>query len=137
VHFLVTCLSVRIVYAIVIVKDQQTIDYIRGFDDLGGVHDFKTEILEHRLARSGVIKVEKPKMEQPEVVDPKSAFLAQIFKPIYLVEATLRHEKKRIWYSLLLRGVFELLCFSRYPLLVLISSSILFFNGFLYFILRG
>ncbi|KAK6746304.1 hypothetical protein RB195_012424 [Necator americanus] len=66
VHFLVTRLNIRVIPTIAIIKDQQTIDYIRGFDDLGGVDDFKTEVLEKRLARSGVIKVEKPKVEQPK-----------------------------------------------------------------------
>ncbi|KIH60040.1 hypothetical protein ANCDUO_09714 [Ancylostoma duodenale] len=69
VHFLVTRLNIRVIPTIAIVKDQQTVDYIRGFDDLGGIDEFKTEalqVLEARLARSGVIKIEKPKVEQPK-----------------------------------------------------------------------
>ncbi|CAJ0598471.1 unnamed protein product [Cylicocyclus nassatus] len=65
VPFLVTRLNIRVIPTIAIIKEQQTIDYIRGFDDLGGVDDFKTETLERRLAQSGVIKVDKPKVEQP------------------------------------------------------------------------
>ncbi|KIH56229.1 hypothetical protein ANCDUO_13589 [Ancylostoma duodenale] len=66
VHFLVNRLNIRVIPTIAIVKDQQTVDYIRGFDDLGGIDEFKTEVLEARLARSGVIKIEKPKVEQPK-----------------------------------------------------------------------
>ncbi|VDO38764.1 unnamed protein product [Haemonchus placei] len=67
VPFLVTRLNIRVIPTIAIVKDQQTIDYIRGFDDLGGIDDFKTEVLENRIARSGVIKVEKMKAEPQKI----------------------------------------------------------------------
>ncbi|PIO74796.1 hypothetical protein TELCIR_03181 [Teladorsagia circumcincta] len=64
VPFIVTRLNIRVIPTIAIVKDQQTIDYIRGFDDLGGIDDFKTEVvLETRLAKSGVIRVDKVKTE--------------------------------------------------------------------------
>ncbi|VDO60273.1 unnamed protein product [Heligmosomoides polygyrus] len=66
VPFLVTRLNIRVIPTIAIVKDQQTVDYIRGFDDLGGIDDFKTEVLESRLARSGVVKVDKIKIEAPK-----------------------------------------------------------------------
>ncbi|CAB3402181.1 unnamed protein product [Caenorhabditis bovis] len=59
VQFLVTRLNIRVIPTIAIVVNQQTIDYIRGFDDLGGKDEFTTEVLENRLARSEVITVEK------------------------------------------------------------------------------
>ena len=36
--------------------DGKIVDYVVGFDDLGGVDDFTTDILEWRIARAGVIK---------------------------------------------------------------------------------
>ncbi|PAV72033.1 hypothetical protein WR25_22465 [Diploscapter pachys] len=59
VQFLVTRLNIRVIPTIAIVKDQQTVDYIRGFDDLGGTDEFKTEVLENRLARSGALSIDK------------------------------------------------------------------------------
>ncbi|VDM51949.1 unnamed protein product [Angiostrongylus costaricensis] len=64
--FLVTRLNIRVIPTIAIVKEQKTIDYIRGFDDLGGVDNFSTEALENRLARSGVLKIEKSNTEQQQ-----------------------------------------------------------------------
>ncbi|KAJ1351743.1 Thioredoxin domain-containing protein 9 [Parelaphostrongylus tenuis] len=66
VNFLVNRLNIRVIPTIAIVRDQKTIDYIRGFDDLGGIDEFSTETLENRLARSGVIKIEKAKVERQE-----------------------------------------------------------------------
>jgi len=42
---------------------KQTIecDRVVGFDELGNKDDFRTEVLEHRLGKSGVIIVKKPK----------------------------------------------------------------------------
>ncbi|KAE9417005.1 hypothetical protein Angca_007762 [Angiostrongylus cantonensis] len=64
--FLVTRLNILVIPTIAIVKEQKTIDYIRGFDDLGGIDDFSTETLENRLARSGIVKIEKSNTEQQE-----------------------------------------------------------------------
>jgi len=55
VPFLTQRLNIRVIPTIAIVVDSKTVDYIRGFDDLGGVDDFSTEMLEWRLARSAVI----------------------------------------------------------------------------------
>ncbi|KAF8357320.1 txdc-9 [Pristionchus pacificus] len=57
--FLSTRLNIRVIPTIAIIVSQNTTDYIRGFDDLGGHDEFKTEVLETRLARSGVITLEK------------------------------------------------------------------------------
>ncbi|CAI4230732.1 unnamed protein product [Auanema sp. JU1783] len=62
-HFLTQRLNIRVIPTIAIVKDKQTIDYIRGFDDMGGIDEFKTEALENRLAKSGIITVEKKKVD--------------------------------------------------------------------------
>ncbi|GMT19199.1 hypothetical protein PFISCL1PPCAC_10496, partial [Pristionchus fissidentatus] len=57
--FLSTRLNIRVIPTIAVIVNQNTTDYIRGFDDLGGHDEFKTEVLEARLARSGVITLEK------------------------------------------------------------------------------
>jgi len=36
---------------------QQVVDYVVGFDDLGGKDDFTTEMLEERLAAADVLKL--------------------------------------------------------------------------------
>lgn len=66
--FLVTRLNIRVIPTIAIIKEQKTIDYIRGFDDLGGIDDFSTETLENRLARSGIVKIEKSNTVQQEKI---------------------------------------------------------------------
>ncbi|GIY86096.1 thioredoxin domain-containing protein 9 [Caerostris extrusa] len=53
--FLVQRLNVRVLPTIVLIKDGKTVDYIIGFDDLGGVDDFSTEMMEWRIARANVI----------------------------------------------------------------------------------
>ncbi|GFU41923.1 thioredoxin domain-containing protein 9 [Nephila pilipes] len=53
--FLVQRLNVRVLPTIVLIKDGKTVDYIIGFDDLGGVDDFSTEMMEWRIARASVI----------------------------------------------------------------------------------
>lgn len=58
----------------VCVQKQQTVDYIRGFDDLGGKDEFTTETLENRLARTEVITVEKKQVAQPKRKIIRSGF---------------------------------------------------------------
>ncbi|GBL93739.1 Thioredoxin domain-containing protein 9 [Araneus ventricosus] len=53
--FLVQRLNVRVLPTIVLIKDGKTVDYIIGFDDLGGVDDFSTEMMEWRIAGARVI----------------------------------------------------------------------------------
>uniref|UniRef100_A0A914VYS7 Thioredoxin domain-containing protein 9 n=1 Tax=Plectus sambesii TaxID=2011161 RepID=A0A914VYS7_9BILA len=55
VPFLTSRLNIRVIPTIAIVVDSKTVDYIRGFDDLGGTDEFTTEMLEWRLAQGGVI----------------------------------------------------------------------------------
>lgn len=37
-----------------LIQDEKTIDYVAGFDQLGGKDDFTTEMLQERLAKSEV-----------------------------------------------------------------------------------
>ncbi|KAG8196567.1 hypothetical protein JTE90_003580 [Oedothorax gibbosus] len=53
--FLVTRLKVRVLPTIVLCKEGKIVDYIIGFDDLGGVDDFSTEMMEWRIARANVM----------------------------------------------------------------------------------
>jgi hypothetical protein len=54
--FLVDRLRIKLMPTICLAKDGKTIDYVAGFDDLGGVDEFPTEMLEWRIARAGVIE---------------------------------------------------------------------------------
>uniref|UniRef100_A0A1B6C4Z9 Thioredoxin domain-containing protein 9 n=1 Tax=Clastoptera arizonana TaxID=38151 RepID=A0A1B6C4Z9_9HEMI len=53
--FLTQRLRIKIIPTIAIVKNNNTKDYIVGFTDLGNCDDFSTELLEWRIAQSGVI----------------------------------------------------------------------------------
>ena len=54
--FLVDRLRIVVLPTISLAMDGKIVDYVVGFDDLGGVDDFTTDILEWRIARAGVIK---------------------------------------------------------------------------------
>lgn len=58
--FLMQRLNIRVIPTIAIVMDSITVDYIRGFGDLGGIDDFKTETLEWRLAQGGAVDYDGP-----------------------------------------------------------------------------
>jgi len=53
--FLVDRLRIKVMPTICLAKEGKTVDYVAGFDDLGGVDDFSTDMLEWRIARAGVI----------------------------------------------------------------------------------
>jgi len=53
--FLTQRLNIRVLPTIALVLDGMTVDYVRGFDDLGGTDEFATEVLEARLARSDLL----------------------------------------------------------------------------------
>lgn len=53
--FICSRLKIRIIPTIVLCKSGQVVDYIVGFDELGGEDDFSTEVLEWRLAKSEMI----------------------------------------------------------------------------------
>lgn len=54
--FLCDRMKIRVLPTIVLFKDFKSKDFIIGFDDLGGVDDFSTEMLEWRIARAHVIR---------------------------------------------------------------------------------
>ncbi|VDD86681.1 unnamed protein product [Enterobius vermicularis] len=58
--FITQRLDIRVIPTIAIVIDSKTVDYIRGFTDLGGVDDFKTGTLEWRLGWHGAIDYDGP-----------------------------------------------------------------------------
>ncbi|VDK78618.1 unnamed protein product [Litomosoides sigmodontis] len=62
--FLTTRLKIRVIPTIVVVIDAKTVDYIRGFDELGGNDDFKTETLEWRLSWSKAVDYNGPSFLQ-------------------------------------------------------------------------
>ena len=53
--FLVKRLRVVVLPTIALIKDSKTVDFVVGFDDLGGSDDFPCEMLEWRIACAGVI----------------------------------------------------------------------------------
>ncbi|GAQ91287.1 hypothetical protein KFL_007590010 [Klebsormidium nitens] len=53
--FLCERLRIFMLPTIAIIKNGKAEDYVVGFDELGGSDDFGTEVLEERLARTGVI----------------------------------------------------------------------------------
>lgn len=61
--FFVSKLVIRMLPTIVFFIDGIAVDRMVGFEDVGGVDDFKTEALERRIARSGVIETEEAKRE--------------------------------------------------------------------------
>lgn len=72
--FLVTRLKVKVLPTIVLCKEGKVVDYIIGFDDLGGVDDFSTEMMEWRIARSNCINysgdIYVPPGSRKKVVNP-------------------------------------------------------------------
>ena len=63
--FLCDRLNIRILPTIGIVVDSKTKAFIKGFDDLGGVDDFSTEMLEWRLGCSDAITYSGNLLEPP------------------------------------------------------------------------
>ncbi|CAG0889662.1 unnamed protein product [Cyprideis torosa] len=64
--FLTQRLKIQVLPCLVIVKDAKTKDFIFGFTDLGNTDDFSTEMLEWRLAQSGVINYNGDLMSPPD-----------------------------------------------------------------------
>jgi hypothetical protein len=48
-------LKVWMLPTLALVKREKTVDYVVGFNDLGGTDDFATEVLAARLAAAGVL----------------------------------------------------------------------------------
>lgn len=54
--FLVDRLKIWMLPTLALIKNEKTVDYVVGFDDLGGTDDFTTDILEGRLASAGIVQ---------------------------------------------------------------------------------
>jgi len=70
--FLTDRLKVRVLPTIVILRDNKTVDFIVGFDDLGGVDDFSTEMMEWRIAHADVINYSGDLLTPPGMEGAKS-----------------------------------------------------------------
>eukprot|EP00794_Sanderia_malayensis_P007177 gene7177-7983_t len=71
--FLCQKLRVKVLPTLALIKDGKAKDYIVGFDDLGGVDEFPTEMLQWRLGLSDIInyKGDKPSLKNGK--DEKNA----------------------------------------------------------------
>lgn len=58
--FLVERLRVWMLPTVALVRAEKVVDYVVGFDDVGGKDDFSTEMLEERMARAGVLELDGP-----------------------------------------------------------------------------
>ena len=63
--WIVQRLNIRIIPTLAFVKDGKTEGYMRGFDDVGGVDDFSTEMLEWRLGVADIINYKGDKKNPP------------------------------------------------------------------------
>ncbi|XP_062604928.1 thioredoxin domain-containing protein 9-like [Saccostrea cucullata] len=73
--FLVERLRIVVMPTICVAMDGKTTDYIVGFDDLGGVDDFPTEMLEWRLGRAQAISYQGDLLNPPEIGEKKGGIL--------------------------------------------------------------
>jgi len=65
--FLCQRLKVRILPTIALIKNGKTGDYVVGFDELGGIDEFSTEMLEWRLGKSDLIFYSGDKFNPPDM----------------------------------------------------------------------
>lgn len=63
--FLVERLRIVVLPTICLAREGKTVDYVVGFDDMGGSDDFPTEMLEWRIARADVITYSGDLMTPP------------------------------------------------------------------------
>ena len=64
--FLTQRLNIRIIPTLLISRDGKTVDFIKGFDDLGGHDEFSTEMLEWRIARADVLNYHGDLLTPPD-----------------------------------------------------------------------
>lgn len=57
---------------VAIIKHEKVEDYVVGFDELGGVNNFKIDVLEERIARVGGIFSDATRKPPSKPRDPKS-----------------------------------------------------------------
>ena len=77
--FLVERLRIVVIPTICLAKDGKTVDYIVGFDDLGGKDDFTTEVMEWRIARADVINYSGDLLTPPGQPGGESKIKKSIF----------------------------------------------------------
>jgi hypothetical protein len=65
-QFLSDRLKIKVLPTIGLIRDNKPIDYIVGFTDLGNTDDFDTEMLEWRIARSGIIEYNGDLVNPPQ-----------------------------------------------------------------------
>ena len=69
--FLTQRLKVRVIPTLCLAKDGKTVDFVVGFDDLGGTDEFSTEMMEWRIARAEVINYSGDILNPPGVSEEK------------------------------------------------------------------
>jgi len=70
--FITKRLNIRVLPTIALFMDGMTIDYIRGFADLGNTDEFATEVLEARLAKSDLVTGVESKVGARAAAKPKT-----------------------------------------------------------------
>ncbi|XP_041359522.1 thioredoxin domain-containing protein 9-like [Gigantopelta aegis] len=78
--FLVERLRIKVLPTICIARDGKTVDYIVGFDELGGTDDFPTEMLEWRLGCAACINYQGDLTNPPCVEGEKSKSIFKMVK---------------------------------------------------------
>lgn len=58
-QFLTEKLKIWMLPTIAVIRNEKTVDYVVGLDDMGGKDDFATEVLEARLAAAGVLTLQQ------------------------------------------------------------------------------
>ena len=69
--FLIERLRIKVMPTIALIRDNKPIDYIVGFNDLGNTDDFKTDMLEWRIATTGVIEYSGDLLKPPDAEKSK------------------------------------------------------------------
>ena len=75
--FLVERLRIVVMPTICLVREGKTVDYIVGFDDLGGTDEFTTEQMEWRIARADVVNYDGDLMNMPGTAAANAASAAK------------------------------------------------------------
>jgi len=75
--FLVQRLKIKVLPTLCLSRDAKTVDYIVGFDDLGGTDEFSTEMMEWRIAQADVINYSGDLGQAPNAQGKKSSILQQ------------------------------------------------------------
>ena len=78
--FLVQRLRVVVLPTVALIKKGKTLDYIVGFDDIGGQDDFPTEVLEWRIACQGIIQVDYSVHDGPPVDGKRAKYGGKMVK---------------------------------------------------------